>query len=61
MIRRHPHVFGEGTAQDPARSNVLWAESKLRNALKAAIGIADDVLLSINLLRQLLIKGQQVV
>ena len=28
MIRRHPHVFGDGTADDPAKVKATWEEIK---------------------------------
>jgi nucleoside triphosphate diphosphatase len=44
MIRRHPHVFGDGTAKNPSDVNVLWADIKAKEradklAEKRAAGI----------------------
>ncbi|MDQ0327151.1 ATP diphosphatase [Rhodopseudomonas julia] len=54
MVRRHPHVFGDGTAADPAAVKVRWDEIKaeekarrrekrLRQGLPADPGLLADV------------------
>jgi len=46
MVRRHPHVFGDGTAKTPAAVKLAWDEIKRRERearpAKAA-GLLDDV------------------
>lgn len=47
LIRRHPHVFGEATAQNPGNVKALWdaikAEEKAeRTAARMAAGLPDD-------------------
>src|SRR6185436_2671913 len=46
MVRRHPHVFGDGTAKTPAAVKLTWDEIKRREReakpVKAA-GLLDDV------------------
>lgn len=47
LIRRHPHVFGDGTARDPAAVKAVWDEIKAeekaeRRARRAALGLPDD-------------------
>ncbi|MBK1623510.1 nucleoside triphosphate pyrophosphohydrolase [Afifella marina] len=54
MVRRHPHIFGDGTAADPAAVKVRWDEIKaeekarrrekrLRQGLPADPGLLADV------------------
>ena len=41
LIRRHPHVFGDGTATDAASTEVNW--QKLKNDEKARESVVDGV------------------
>lgn len=48
MIRRHPHVFGTGDADNPEAVKTSWEDIKaeersMKAALKAADGIIEDV------------------
>jgi nucleoside triphosphate diphosphatase len=36
MIRRHPHVFGDGTARNPADVNVIWDKIKTEERAEKA-------------------------
>jgi MazG family protein len=42
LVRRHPHVFGDGAADDASEALVSWNESKARET--AADGVAPSVL-----------------
>jgi MazG family protein len=46
MVRRHPHVFGDGTAKTPSAVTVAWDEIKRREREAKpvkATGLLDDV------------------
>jgi ATP diphosphatase len=48
MIRRHPHVFGEAAARDPAAQTAAWEADKARErAARDETGVLDGIALAL--------------
>lgn len=59
MIRRHPHVFGDGQARDSAEVLVRWEEIKRREKTDAGLEEGASVLSGIPTALPALVKAQR--